>query len=97
LTRENEEKMKILIDLETKITSLEKKNEKDNNEIVTKYEAQIKEIKKRGEEKIIDNEVKINELKEERNNMDDTYKKRIYYETQLTHWRTQCNNLLKVI
>ena len=37
LTRENEEKMKVLIDLETKIQTLEKKNEKENNEIVTKY------------------------------------------------------------
>eukprot|EP00347_Sterkiella_histriomuscorum_P022548 403338076 len=97
LTRENEEKMKVLIDLETKIQSLEKKNEKDNNEIVTKYESQIKDIKKRGEEKIVDNEVKINELKEERNNMDDTFKKRIYYETQLAHWKNQCNNITKVI
>lgn len=81
LTRENQEKLKVLIDLETKIETLEKKNEKDNNEIVTKYESQIKDIKKRGEEKIVDNEVKINELREERNNMDDTYKKRIYFET----------------
>lgn len=97
LTRENEDKMKILIDLETKITSLEKRNEKENNEIVTKYEAQIKDIKKKGEEKIMDNEVKINELKEERNNMDDTYKKRIYYETQLAHWRNQCAQIGKVI
>lgn len=69
------------MDLDTKIQTLEKKNEKDNNEIVNKYESQIKDIKKKGEEKIVDNEVKINELKEERNNMDDTYKKRIFYET----------------
>ena len=44
--------MKNMIDLENKIQGLEKLNEKNNNEIVTKYEAQIKEIKKRGEEKI---------------------------------------------
>jgi hypothetical protein len=44
---------------------------------VTKYETQIKEIKKRGEEKIVENEIKINELQETRNVMDDTYKKRI--------------------
>lgn len=39
LSKENEDKMKILIDLETKINALEKKNEKNNNEIVTKYES----------------------------------------------------------
>ena len=73
--------MKVLIDLETKIQTLEKKNEKENNEIVTKYQNQIKDITKRGQEKIIENDTKINELREERNNMDDTYKKRIYFET----------------
>lgn len=67
--------------METKIKALEKKNEKENNEIVNKYESQIKDIRKRGVEKLVDNEVKINELKEERNNLDETYKKRIYYET----------------
>lgn len=75
--------MRVVIELEAKIQSLEKRNEKDNNEIVNKFEVQIKDIKKRGEEKLVENEVKINEMKEERNNMDDTYKKRIYYETQL--------------
>lgn len=97
LAKENEDKMKVQIDLETKINSLEKKNEKENNEIVTKYESQIKDIKKKGDEKIVENEVKINEMKEERNNMDDTFKKKIYYETQLQHWRNQCNNIIKVI
>jgi hypothetical protein len=77
LTKENEEKMKVMIDLENKIQSLEKQNEKNNNEVVTKYETQIKEIKKRGEEKIVENEIKINELQETRNVMDDTYKRRI--------------------
>lgn len=73
--------MKHLIDLETKIQGLEKKKEKNNNEIVTKFEGQIKDIKKKGDDKLVDNEVKINEMKEERSNMDDTYKKKIYYET----------------
>ncbi len=88
LTKENEDKMREMIDLESKIQALEKKNEKENNEIVTKFEGQIKDIKKKGDEKLNENEVKINELKEERNNMDDTFKKKIYYETQLGHWRT---------
>jgi hypothetical protein len=31
---------------------MEKVNEKNSNEIVTKYESQIKDLKKRGDEKI---------------------------------------------
>lgn len=81
LTHENETKMKMLIELENKIQTLEKRNEKENNEIVNKFESQIKDIKKKGDDKLIENEVKINELREERNNMEDTYKKRIYYDT----------------
>ena len=47
---------------------------------MTKFETQIKDIKKKGEEKVAENEIKINELKEERNSMDETYKKRILHE-----------------
>ena len=54
--------MKVMIDLENKIQSLEKQNEKTNNDIVTKYEGQIKEIKRKGEEKVQENEIKISEL-----------------------------------
>ena len=86
LTKENEEKMKVMIELENQIQNLEKQNEKNNNEIVTKFETQIKDIKKRGEEKISENEIKISELQESRNVMDETYKKRIQYETELHHW-----------
>lgn len=52
-------------------------NEKNNNEVVNKFEGQIKDIRKKGDEKVVENEIKISELKEERNNMDDTFKKRI--------------------
>ena len=55
---------------------------------MTKFETQIKDIKKKGEEKLQDNEVKIQELQENRNIMDDTYKKRIEYDAELFHWRT---------
>ena len=29
--------------------------------------------------------------------MDETYKKRVQFEAELFHWRTQCENLKKVI
>jgi hypothetical protein len=77
LTRENEERMRTMIDLENKIQALEKQNERNNNEVISKFEGQIKDIRKRGEEKILENEVKISELQESRNVMDDTYKRRI--------------------
>ena len=86
-----------MIDQENKIQTLEKQNEKNNNEIVNKFEGQIKDIKKKGEEKIQENEIKISELQESRNVMDDTYKKRIQYETELFHWQNQCTQLTKVI
>ena len=38
LSKENEDKMRTLIELEARIATLEKKNEKENNEIVTKFE-----------------------------------------------------------
>ena len=41
--------------------------------------------------------MKISELKEERNNMDETFKKKVYYETQLAHWRNQCAHMEGVI
>jgi len=44
--------MRVMIELENRINTLEKKNEKNNNEVVTKFEGQIKDIKKRGEERV---------------------------------------------
>jgi len=41
---------------------LEKLNEKNNNEIVTKYETTIKDIRKKGDDKLQENDVKISEL-----------------------------------
>ncbi len=86
-----------MIDLENKIQALEKQNERNNNEVISKFEGQIKDIRKRGEEKILENEVKISELQESRNVMDDTYKRRIQYETELQHWKNQCLAIEKVI
>jgi hypothetical protein len=76
---------------------LEKYNERNNNDIVTRFERQIKDLRKQGDEKLQENEVKINELQENRGIMDDTYKKKVHYEAELFHWRNQCLNLTKVI
>ena len=97
LKLENDEKLAQSIALQNEIQQLEKANEKDNNEIVSKYEVQIRDIKKKGDEKMQDNEVKINELQENRNIMDETYKRRIQYEAELHHWKTQCASISKQI
>jgi len=38
--------------------------------VVSKYEGQIKDIRKKGEEKMMDNEIKISELKDNLNSME---------------------------
>lgn len=48
-----------MLELRSKIEALEKQNEKKQNEAVTKYEGQIKDIKKKGEEKMNDNTTKM--------------------------------------
>jgi hypothetical protein len=69
---------------------LEKLNEKNNNEIVTKFESTIKDIRKKGDDKLQENDVKISELQENRNMMDDTQKKKMAFEIELSHWRNEC-------
>jgi len=69
---------------------LEKLNEKNNNEIVTKFETTIKDIRKKGDDKLQENDVKISELQENRNMMDDTQKKKMAFEIELSHWRNEC-------
>lgn len=59
LTHEIEQKNRTMLELRSKIETLEKQNEKKHNEAVTKYEGQIKEIKKKGEEKMSDNTTKM--------------------------------------
>jgi hypothetical protein len=69
--------MKIMIELENKISTLDKKNEKKNNEVVNKYEGQIKDIRKKGDEKMLENDVKMSELKENLNLMDEVDRKKL--------------------
>ena len=62
LKAENDRKLEQSIQLQNEIATLEKANERNNNEVVTKYEAQIRELKKKGEEKMQENDIKISEL-----------------------------------
>lgn len=89
--------MRVLIDQENKIQGLEKQNEKNNNEIVNQFESKIKDLQKKGEEKVAKNEITINELTEDRKGMDEIFRKRIQHEAQLASWKNQCNQIQKVI
>ena len=62
LKAENDRKLEQSIQLQNEIATLEKANERNNNEVVTKYEAQIRELKKKGDEKMQENDIKISEL-----------------------------------
>ena len=62
LKQENDQKLQEAIRLQNEIAQLEKQNERNNNEIVTRFETQIKDIKKTGDQRITENEVKLSEL-----------------------------------
>ena len=79
--------MKMLIELESKIQALDKKNETKNNEVVSKYEVEIKEIKKKGEDKMTENDVKMSELKDNLNLMEEVDRRKLQFETELNHWQ----------
>lgn len=76
---------------------MEKINERNNNEIVTKYEGALKEIKAKGDEKIQDNVIKINELQENRNNMDATEKERRLFLEMVANQKEACQKKIKEI
>ena len=59
---DNDRKLQEAIRLQNESAQLEKQNERNNNEIVTRFETQIKDVKRKGDEKITDNEVKLSEL-----------------------------------
>lgn len=86
LTRENEEKMQRMIYLENQIQTLEKSNEKKSNEVVQDMEGKITRIKTDGTEKIKTSEVKMSELQENLDQMDETRKEKLKYEFELMAW-----------
>ena len=64
LTKDHEEASKKLIELETKIEGLTKKNEKETTEVVNHYEGQVKKIEQAQKEQIKDTNIKVSELNE---------------------------------
>lgn len=97
LTRENDDAMKRLIDLENKIIALDKKNEKTKNDTVNNYETQIKKIDGEAQEKVKDTEVKVTELNENLDKMKDVEKEKLKYELELMAWQQDCASLEKTI
>lgn len=70
LTKENDEAMKKMIELENKIQTLEKKNEKTTNETVGNFEGQIGKIDKNAKQELKDKNIKMSELNENLDKMD---------------------------
>ena len=83
--------------LQNQIAHLEKINERNNNEIVTKYESELREMKKRGEDKVNENQIKINELKENQSMMSETQARKLQFEADMQLWKMQCDKLAKQI
>lgn len=86
LTRENDDAMKKMIDLENKIIALEKKNEKTKNDTVNNYQSQIKKIDGEAKDKVKETEVKVSELNENLDKMKDVEKEKLKYELELMAW-----------
>ncbi len=97
LTRDNDESMKKMIELESKIQSLEKKNEKVTNETVTNYETQIKKIDQTAKDQIKDTNIKVSELNENLDKMQEVGKEKLKYELELMAWQQDCASLEKTI
>ena len=97
LTRENDDAMKKMIDLDNKIIALEKKNEKTKNDTVNNYQSQIKKIDGEAQEKVKETEVKVSELNENLDKMKDVEKEKLKYELELMAWQQDCASLEKTI
>ena len=75
-----------MLELENKITSYEKKNEKVQNDTINNYENQIKKIDHGAKEQIKDTQIKVTELNENLDKMQDVGKDKLKYELELMAW-----------
>lgn len=85
-TTTNAEYSKKLVELENKIQTLEKRNEKVQNDTVNQYEKQIKTIDHSAKEQIKDTNIKVSELNENLDKMQDVGKEKLKYELELMAW-----------
>ena len=87
LTTNNAESSKHLVELENKIQTLEKKNEKQTNDTVNTYDKEIKKIDTQAKDQIKDTNIKVSELNENLEKMQDVGKEKLKYELELMTWQ----------
>lgn len=92
-TTTNAEYSKKLVELENKIQTLEKRNEKQQNETVDQYEKQIKTIDHKAKEQIKDINIKVSEQNESLDKMQEVGQKKLKYELELMAWQQDCKSL----
>ena len=71
----------------------EKTTEKEINEAQNEKESELQRIKKQGQDKIDENNVKIHEKEEEKLSMKEIEKIKVIYELELYEWGTRCTDL----
>ena len=89
--------MKTMIELESKIQVLEKKNEKTANETVNNYEEKIKKKDVKAKEEMKDIDTRLKELKENLDKLSDVGKEKLRYELNLKSIQQDCESLEKII
>lgn len=97
LTKDNDESMRRMIQLENKIKSFEGNNEKKQTETVQYYEGKMKSLESNNQQQINDTMVKKTELNDQLEKMGGAQKEKLKYELELMAWRQDCSSLEKTI
>jgi len=92
-----EQKSRKVVELENKIKQIEKVNEKNTNEVTTKYEREINDSKKKHKVTIEDKTKKEKEKKDQLESMEEEERHRIAYEAELGIWKQDCERLKREI
>jgi len=85
------------INLQNKVQEYEKSNEKVHNDAKANFESKIKKVDKEAKEQVEQTEVKVSELHENLDKMQDVGKEKLKYELELMAWQQDCASLEKTI
>jgi len=85
------------INLQNKVQEYEKSNEKVHNDAKANFESKIKKVDKEAKEQVEQTEVKVSELHENLDKMQDVGKEKLKYDLELMAWQQDCASLEKTI
>lgn len=97
LTNEDAKNMKLMLQLQNKIQEAEKNADRALHEAQLEKDTEVGKIKKAGQEKLKDGDVKIEEKKDENKSLKEVFRKMGIYECQLLEWNAQCVTLQEKI